>query len=121
MWRWLAPLSAALTVFASGTAAYAQRASEDAMQTASDGFGLSIGNQSVGLYSQNSARGFSPSQAGNIRIEGLFIDPVGRIGTRITSGTTMRVGLAAQSYAFPAPTGSPISAFAFLAPSPSTL
>ena len=105
MWRWLAPLSAALTVFASGTAAYAQRASEDAMQTASDGFGLSIGAQSVGLYSQNSARGFSPSQAGNIRIEGLFIDPVGRIGTRITSGTTMRVGLAAQSYAFPAPTG----------------
>ncbi len=102
--RWLAPC-AGLTLLAAGPAAYAQRASEDAMQTASDGFGLSIGAQSVGLYSQNSARGFSPSQAGNLRIEGLFIDPVGRMGTRITSGTTMRVGLAAQSYAFPAPTG----------------
>ena len=102
--RWLAPY-AGLTLLTAGPAAFAQRAAEDAMQTASDGFGLSIGAQSVGLYSQNSARGFSPSQAGNLRIEGLFIDPVGRMGTRITSGTTMRVGLAAQSYAFPAPTG----------------
>ena len=75
------------------------------MLSASDGFGLTTGGQSVGLYSQNSARGFSPSRAGNLRIEGLFFDLVGLLGTRTTSGTTMRVGLAAQSYAFPAPTG----------------
>ena len=68
----LALPSAALTVFASGTAAYAQRASEDAMQSASDAFGLTIGTQSIGLYSQNSVRGFSPIQAGNMRINGLY-------------------------------------------------
>ena len=102
--HWLAPC-AGLILLAPGPAAFAQRTAENPMLSASDGFGLTTGGQSVGLYSQNSARGFSPSRAGNLRIEGLFFDLVGLLGTRTTSGTTMRVGLAAQSYAFPAPTG----------------
>ena len=104
IWCWLAPLSAALTLFASGTAAFAQRASEDAMQSASDAFGLTIGTQSVGLYSQNSVRGFSPIQAGNLRINGLYYDRQG-LGARMAQATTIHVGLSAQSYPFPAPTG----------------
>ncbi len=84
---------------------YAQRAGENAVTSAEDAFGVSIGDDEVGLYSQSSARGFSPQQAGNIRIDGLYFDQQFMFFGRIDAGTTMRVGLSAQSYAFPAPTG----------------
>lgn len=86
--------------------ACAQRADENAVTAAHDAFGTSIGLQNVGLYSPNDARGFSPQQAGNLRIEGLYFDQQ----TWVTNDcmvreTTMRVGISAQSYSFPAPTG----------------
>ncbi|MGE4062105.1 MAG: TonB-dependent receptor [Rhodospirillaceae bacterium] len=86
-------------------AARAQRANENAVTKAEDAFGMQIGNENVGLYGTTSARGFSPEQAGNLRIEGLYFDQQGRFGNRISSGTVMRVGLSALSYPFPAPTG----------------
>tara|TARA_R110000868_G_scaffold216276_4_gene466387 strand:- start:2444 stop:4369 length:1926 start_codon:yes stop_codon:yes gene_type:complete len=98
-----ASASVALLLFA--PPAIAQRASENAVTSAEDAFGVSIGDQNVGLYSESSARGFSPQQAGNIRIDGLYFDQQVRWGGGIDNGTTMRVGLSAQSYAFPAPTG----------------
>ena len=84
----------------------AQRADENAVTAAQDAFGTSIGQQNVGLYSASDARGFSPQDAGNLRIEGLYFDQQ----TWLTNDcmvreTTMRVGIAAQSYSFPAPTG----------------
>jgi iron complex outermembrane recepter protein len=85
--------------------AQAQRADENAVNSAEDAFGVSIGDQNVGLYNDRSARGFSPQQAGNIRIDGLYFDQQFGLLGRIDAGTTMRVGLSAQSYAFPAPTG----------------
>ena len=86
--------------------AVAQRADENAVTAAEDAFGTAIGLQNVGLYSADDARGFSPQQAGNLRIEGLYFDQQ----TWATSGcmvreTTIHVGIAAQSYSFPAPTG----------------
>lgn len=84
--------------------AHAQRASENAVTSAEDAFGVSIGDQTVGLYSETSARGFSPQQAGNIRLDGLYFDQQFML-QRIDAGTTMRVGITAQSYPFPAPTG----------------
>lgn len=88
-------------------AAHAQRASENVVTSAEDAFGSSIGDDSVGLYSQNEARGFSPKDAGNMRIEGLFYDQQGGFGfgSYLSQSTTIRVGLSAQSYPFPAPTG----------------
>ncbi len=86
-------------------AASAQRASENAVTSAEDAFGVSIGDQNVGLYSDTSARGFSPQQAGNIRLDGLYFDQQFMLNGRIDTGTIMRVGLSAQSYPFPAPTG----------------
>ncbi|MGE3474506.1 MAG: hypothetical protein AB7H70_01730 [Rhodospirillaceae bacterium] len=87
--------------------AFAQRASENVVANAEDAFGSSIGNESIGLYSSTDARGFSPKDAGNMRIEGLYYDQQGSFGftNQITRSTTMRVGLTAQSYPFPAPTG----------------
>ena len=84
----------------------AQRADENAVTAAEDAFGTSIGFQTVGLYSADDARGFSPQQAGNLRIEGLYFDQqTWATGGCMVRETTMRVGIAAQSYSFPAPTG----------------
>jgi iron complex outermembrane receptor protein len=84
----------------------AQRVDENAVTAAADAFGTSIGFQNVGLYSAEDARGFSPQQAGNLRIEGLYFDQqTWTTGSCMVRETTMRVGIAAQSYSFPAPTG----------------
>ena len=85
--------------------AAAQRAGENAVRAADDAFGTSVGNERVGLYSPFGARGFSPVQAGNVRIEGLYFDYQADLNDRVISGSNVRVGLSAQSYPFPAPTG----------------
>ncbi len=85
--------------------AWAQRTSENAVSSAQDAFGTSVGNERVGLYSPFSARGFSPVQAGNVRINGMYFDYQADISQRLTSGNNVRVGLTAQGYPFPAPTG----------------
>lgn len=102
--RWIAA-AAKLAVFAASEPAYAQRTAENAVNAAEDAFGVSVGNETIGLYTASSARGFSPTQAGNIRLEGLYFDQQLFTGGRVYAGTTMRVGLSAQSYPFPAPTG----------------
>ncbi|MBV8974667.1 MAG: hypothetical protein JOY74_06045, partial [Sinobacteraceae bacterium] len=89
-----------------GPLAHAQRAGENAVTAASDAFGTVVGTQTIGLYSPTSARGFSPTQAENIRIEGLYFDQqTTSSDPYLFSGTNMRVGIAAQSYAFPSPSG----------------
>lgn len=82
-----------------------QRANENAVTQAEDAFGVSIGREELGLYSSSDIRGFSPIDAGNARIDGMYFDPFLRPITRIRQSTTIRVGLAAQGFAFPAPTG----------------
>lgn len=88
--------------------AHAQRASENVVTSAQDAFGTTIGDDSIGLYSATDARGFSPRDAGNTRIEGLYFDQqtmsLGFAG-QLAQSTAIRVGLSAQSYPFPAPTG----------------
>lgn len=85
--------------------ALAQRTTDNAVTAAEDAFGASIGNETIGLYSPSSVRGFSPVTAGNVRIEGVYLDRQGFIASRLVSGSTVRVGLSAQGYLFPAPTG----------------
>ena len=85
--------------------AQAQRASDNAVTAAEDAFGTSIGNETIGLYSASQVRGFSPVAAGNVRIEGVYLDRQGFIADRLVSGSAIRVGLTAQGYPFPAPTG----------------
>lgn len=86
-------------------AAVAQRAGENAITAAADAFGTRVGNESLGLYDVGNARGFSPVTAGNVRIEGLYFDQQPSLNDRLVRGTAVRVGISAQSYAFPAPTG----------------
>ena len=64
----------AITLAASVAApAWAQRAGENAVTSADDAFGTSVGNEQIGLYSSDEVRGFSPGAAGNIRIDGLYL------------------------------------------------
>ena len=90
--------------------ALAQRANENALVSAEDAFGTSVGNEASGLYDARNARGFNPQSAGNARIEGMYFDrpfsgPGDVLNDRLMTGFTVRVGLAVQSYPFPAPSG----------------
>ncbi len=85
--------------------ALAQRTDDNATTAAQDAFGTSVGDQYVGIYNAGDIRGFSPIDAGNVRIEGLYFDLQANLNSRIVSGSTIRVGLSAQGYPFPAPTG----------------
>jgi iron complex outermembrane recepter protein len=85
--------------------AYAQKTDNNAVTAAEDAFGKSVGDQSIGIYSDSSVRGFSPIDAGNVRIEGLYLDLQGNLNSRLVSGSSVRVGISAQGYNFPAPTG----------------
>jgi iron complex outermembrane recepter protein len=82
-----------------------RRAQENAVRQATDAFGTSIGRETIGLYSAGSVRGFSANAAGNARINGLYYDPVWAPTARIRLSTAIRVGLSAQGFPFPAPTG----------------
>lgn len=50
-------------------------------------------------------RGFSPIYAGNVRIEGIFIDRQADLNPRLVDGNRVRVGPSAATYPFPAPSG----------------
>jgi iron complex outermembrane receptor protein len=86
-------------------AATGNRAAENAVRNAGDAFGTSIGRETIGLYNSSNVRGFSPTAAGNIRIDGLYFDQVWGLNPRLRQATTIRVGLSALGIPFPAPTG----------------
>ncbi|MGL5839862.1 MAG: TonB-dependent receptor [Sphingorhabdus sp.] len=99
-------LLASQPLFAQSSApATAGRADENAILQAEDAFGSSIGTEEVGLYSSSDVRGFSPTRAGNVRVEGLYFDQVWAITSRLRRSTSVRIGLTALGYPFPAPTG----------------
>lgn len=85
--------------------AQAQRTAENIVTQSADAFGKAIGSERIGLYSSDDIRGFNPIDAGNVRVEGLYFDHVERVPSRLVDGSTVRVGIAAQGYPFPAPTG----------------
>lgn len=95
----------ALIAGATASPALAQTAAESAVESAEDAFGTSTGHETIGVYDEGNVRGFSPGTAGNFRMEGMYFDIQGGLGNRVIDGETIRVGPAAQGYAFPAPTG----------------
>ena len=99
----LAPL-VAIGLLISQTA-LAQRTEENVTTDSEDAFGRSVGNESIGIYNEGDVRGFSPIEAGNVRVEGLYFDRLGHLTSRLVEGSTIRVGIASQSYPFPSPTG----------------
>jgi iron complex outermembrane recepter protein len=104
--RRLAPagLACGLVVVAAHHA-LAQSTGDNAVASAEDAFGTSTSHETIGVYDEGNVRGFSPRNAGNFRMEGMYFDIQGALGNRVIDGETIRVGPAAQGYAFPAPTG----------------
>lgn len=105
MWKGTTRLGAAAMALCISAPALAQRTDDNAVTQAEDAFGTSVGDESIGIYNSYDVRGFSPVDAGNVRIEGLYFDMQTGLTGRVTEGSTVRVGISAQSYAFPAPTG----------------
>ena len=85
--------------------AIAQRTQENAVAEAEDAFGTAVGTEVIGLYAPTTARSFNPSQAVNLRIDGLYFDQAANLNGRLLRGSSMHVGISAQGYPFPAPTG----------------
>jgi len=85
--------------------AHAQRADDNAVKSAEDAFGTSVGNENIGLYQPFEVRGFSAVDAGNVRLDGLYFDRQTDPITLLVPSSTMRVGISAQGYLLPAPTG----------------
>jgi iron complex outermembrane receptor protein len=96
-----------LLLWLSGLAlpAWAQRADDNAIADAEDAFGSNDGGEDLGLYSPYDVRGFSPFDAGNVRIEGLYMDRQADLSPRLVEGNRIRVGLTAVGYGLPAPSG----------------
>lgn len=85
--------------------ALAQRTDDNATTESTDAFGKSVGDERIGIYDPFNVRGFSAVEAGNTRIEGLYFFQQANPTDRLVDGSTMRVGISAQGYPFPAPTG----------------
>jgi iron complex outermembrane receptor protein len=85
--------------------ALAQRTDDNVTAQSDDAFGRSVGNESLGIYAPYEVRGFSPIDAGNVRMEGLYFDRQTDPSNRLVEGSAIRVGIASQGYPFPSPTG----------------
>ena len=82
-----------------------RHADENVVRQAEGAFGTSIDRESIGMYSSTSVRGLSPIAARNARIDGMYFAPLWTPSMRIRRSVSIRVGLSAQGFAFPAPTG----------------
>lgn len=94
-----------LALAAASPAAAQDRSADNAVTEAEDGFGFSVGRETLGIYGPGNARGFSPTAAGNVRIDGLYFDPAYSLSSLVTDSISIKVGLSAQGYPFAAPSG----------------
>src|SRR3569623_2509302 len=81
------------------------RTDDNAVTQAEDAFGFSVGRETLGIYTAGSTRGFSPTAAGNVRIDGLYFDSVYNLSSIVNDSSSIKVGLSAQGYPFAAPSG----------------
>jgi iron complex outermembrane receptor protein len=103
--RFPSTLIAAAMLCAPGHAYAQQRSDDNAVTQAEDAFGFAVGRESLGIYNAGNARGFSPTAAGNVRIDGLYFDPEFGLPSTIIDNVSIKVGLSAQGYPFVAPSG----------------
>ena len=103
VWKHLAVAAAMLG--GSGEAFAQDRTDDNAITQAEDAFGFAVGREAIGIYGPGNARGFSPTAAGNVRIDGLYFDPAFGLQNTLVDSTSIKVGLSAQGYPFVAPSG----------------
>lgn len=81
------------------------QADENVVTQAEDAFGLRIGNENIGLYSEDEVRGFNLEAAGNYRINGAYYVRDAGMTDRVLGGAAIKVGINALNFDFPAPSG----------------
>ena len=65
--------------------AHAQQTEQNVGTESDDAFGRTVGAERSGLYSTSDVRGFNPSEAGNVRIDGLYYDLINFVPGRIVN------------------------------------
>src|SRR5689334_21946429 len=98
-------LVVAVCAFAAAPAFAQDHTGDNAITQAEDAFGFSVGRETLGIYNAGNARGFSPTAAGNVRIDGLYFDPQYQLPGTLIDNVSIKVGLSAQGYPFVAPSG----------------
>ncbi len=104
----LAVLAAHATTAASAqtsTPAPAVRNGGRAVEAAGDAFGVRIGIETIGLYTESQVRGLSLQDAGNYRFGGAYFVRAGNLVDPVLAGVVTRVGFNALGFDFPAPSG----------------
>jgi iron complex outermembrane receptor protein len=81
------------------------RSGENAVRQSNDAFGTVVGRETVGLYTPELVRGFSPLAAGNVRLDGLYFDTVIEPTDRTSGAINILIGPSVLGTAFPAPSG----------------
>jgi len=76
-----------------------------AIEQAGDAFGVRVGVEQIGLYSETLVRGLNLQDSGNYRLGGAYFARAANLVDPILSGVTTRVGFNALGADFPAPTG----------------
>lgn len=94
-----------LSLLIGSSPAFAQQTATNVITQSDDAFGRAVGTERIGIYSNEEVRGFNPVDAGNQRLEGLFIEQGMIISPRLLDSSAVRVGYGARSTTFPAPTG----------------
>ena len=95
----------ALTLLAT-TPARADDGEGSATRSATDAFGEKVGVESVGLYSENGARGFDLiASSAAFRMDGFYFQPGSAPSESLLQGSSVNVGIAATALDLPSPTG----------------
>lgn len=95
----------ALAAIVVASPAHAQLAKDNVLAESDDAFGTTVGLESTGIYTESDTRGFSPLDAGNVRIDGVYFDQASFLTTKLKQTTAIRVGFSAVETPFVAPTG----------------
>jgi iron complex outermembrane receptor protein len=80
-------------------------AEENAINQADDAFGISTGQESIGIYDESSVRGFDLSSAGNYRINGSYFVKSSGTSSFFLEKTSVKIGYGAIGINFPGPSG----------------
>lgn len=80
-------------------------AQEDVIAAAEDAFGLRIGVESIGLYSESQVRGFRLEDAGNFRMNDAYFVRGSTPSNAVLSGVETRIGANAMAFDLVGPSG----------------
>ncbi len=86
------------------SSAFAQ-ANQNAVTDAEDAFGFSNGDENVGIYSEQSVRGFNLESAGNYRINGRYFVKSSGTSNFFLEKKTVRIGYNTFAVDLPGPSG----------------